>query len=179
MKIFILALFVLTYVAIISFPKYKPHITGVVALICTGALAIAGIDGWKWHTPFSLAIDFNVVMILVGIMVTVGLFTESGMPNKLSNKLVSKIPNAMWLLVVLSVLSGVVSAFVDNVATVLMLAPIGFAISKKVGVSPIPVLISIAVSSNLQGAATLVGDTTAIMLGGALSVSGFLQVVSA
>jgi len=66
----------------------------------------------------------------------------------------------------LSVLSGVISAFVDNVATVLMLAPIGLAVAKKVGVSPIPVLISIAVSSNLQGAATLVGDTTSVMLGG-------------
>ena len=63
-------------------------------------------------------------------------------------------------------LSGVISAFVDNVATVLMLAPIGLAIAKKVNVSPIPVLISIAVSSNLQGAATLVGDTTSVMLGG-------------
>ncbi len=164
MKILILVLFILTYIAIISFPKYKPHVTGAVALISAVACAISG--DMKWHTAFSSAIDYNVVMILVGIMITVGLFTESGMPNKLSNKLVSKIPNAMWILVILSVLSGIISAFVDNVATVLMLAPIGLAIAKKVNVSPIPVLISIAVSSNLQGAATLVGDTTSVMLGG-------------
>jgi len=60
----------------------------------------------------------------------------------------------------------VISAFVDNVATVLMIAPIGLAIAKKLKISPVPLLISIAVSSNLQGAATLVGDTTSIMLGG-------------
>jgi len=169
MKIFVLVLFILTYVAIIAFPKFKPHVTGGVALVCSVALAISGY--LKWHSAFSDAIDYNVVMMLVGIMITVGLFTESGMPNKLSNKLISKIPNAMWILVLLSVLSGVISAFVDNVATVLMLAPIGLAIAKKVNISPIPVLISIAVSSNLQGAATLVGDTTSVMLGGYADMS--------
>jgi len=169
MKIFILILFILMYVAIIAVPKYKPHVTGVTALICAVALAISG--DMLWHSAFSDAIDYNVIMMLVGIMITVGLFTESGMPNKLSNKIVSKIPNAMWILVFLSVLSGVISAFVDNVATVLMLAPIGLAIAKKVNVSPIPVLISISVSSNLQGAATLVGDTTSVMLGGYANMS--------
>lgn len=66
----------------------------------------------------------------------------------------------------MSLFAGVVSAFVDNVATVLMIAPVGLAIAKKLGISPVAMLISIAVSSNLQGAATLVGDTTSIMLGG-------------
>ena len=169
MKIFILIMFILTYVAIIAFPKYKPHATGLTALISAVALAISG--DMAWHTAFTDAIDYNVIMMLVGIMITVGLFSESGMPNKLSNKLISKIPNAMWILVLLSVLSGVISAFVDNVATVLMLAPIGLAIAKKVNVSPIPVLISISVSSNLQGAATLVGDTTSVMLGGYANMS--------
>ena len=124
-----------------------------------------------WHSAFSEAINYNVVMMLVGIMITVGLFSESGMPNKLADKIISKIPNAMWVLVLLAVLSGVISAFVDNVATVLMLAPIGLAVAKKTNVSPIPVLISIAVSSNLQGAATLVGDTTSVMLGGFANMS--------
>ena len=169
MKIFVLIAFILTYIAIISFPKFKPHITGGVALILSVALTISG--DMQWHTAFSDAIDYNVIMMLVGIMITVGLFSESGMPNKLANKLISKIPNAMWILVFLSILSGVISAFVDNVATVLMLAPIGIAISKKLKVSPIPVLISISVSSNLQGAATLVGDTTSVMLGGYANMS--------
>jgi len=54
---------------------------------------------------------------------------------------------------------------VDNVATVLMIAPVALEICKKLGTNPVPFIIGIAVSSNLQGAATLVGDTTAIMLG--------------
>lgn len=169
MKIFVLVLFVLMFALIIAIPKYKPIITGVSALICTVACSIAGV--MVWHEPFSKAINYNVVMLLVGIMITVGLFSESGMPNRLADKLISKVPNVMWVLVLISLLSGIISAFVDNVATVLMLAPIGFAIAKKAGVSPIPVLISIAVSSNLQGAATLVGDTTSVMLAGELGMS--------
>lgn len=169
MKIFILILFVLMYIMIIAVPKYKPHITGVAAAICAISCAISG--HMLWHEAFTGAINYNVVMMLVGIMITVGLFSESGMPNKLADKIISKIPNAMWILVLLSILSGFISAFVDNVATVLMLAPIGFAVAKKTNVSPVPVLISIAVSSNLQGAATLVGDTTSVMLAGELGMS--------
>lgn len=169
MKIFILVLFILMYVLIIAIPKHKPLITGVAALICS--VACIAFGGMPWHEPVSTAINYNVVMMLVGIMITVGLFSESGMPNKLADKIIAKVPNAMWILVLLSVLSGIISAFVDNVATVLMLAPIGLAVAKKVNVSPIPVLISIAVSSNLQGAATLVGDTTSVMLAGELNMS--------
>ena len=54
----------------------------------------------------------------------------------------------------------------DNVATVLMVAPVALAVSERLKINPVPVIISIAVSSNLQGAATLVGDTTSILLGG-------------
>lgn len=169
MKIFVLILFILTFALIIAIPKYKPLITGITAAVCSVACAISG--HMLWHEAFSEAINYNVVMMLVGIMITVGLFSESGMPNKLADKIISKVPNAMWILVLLSVLSGVISAFVDNVATVLMLAPIGLAVAKKADVSPIPVLISIAVSSNLQGAATLVGDTTSVMLAGELGMS--------
>lgn len=70
--------------------------------------------------------------------------------------------------------AGIISAFVDNVATVLMVAPIALEICKKLKVNPVPFIIAIAVSSNLQGAATLVGDTTAIMLGSELNMS-FLE----
>ncbi len=168
MKIFVLVVFILTYVSIIALPKYKMYITSCSALITAGALLI-----FKYVSFLSVltAIDYNVVLMLIGIMITVGLFSESGMPNKLSDKLASAIPNTMVTLVLLSLISGFISAFIDNVATVLMLAPIGLAIARKSNVSPIPVIISIAVSSNLQGAATLVGDTTSIMLGAQANMS--------
>lgn len=170
MKIFILVLFILTYVLIIALPKYKVYVTGAAAVLAAGGIMIEGLASFG---EIFGAVDYNVIMMLVGIMLTVGLFSESGMPNKMSDKLISKIPSTLWAIILLSVLSGFISAFVDNVATVLMLAPIGLAVAKKTGVSPVPVIISIAVSSNLQGAATLVGDTTSIMLGGFANMSFF------
>jgi len=74
-------------------------------------------------------------------------------------------PNVKWTIIALSLFSGVISAFVDNVATVLMVAPVAITIAKKLKLSPIPSVIAISIASNLQGVATLVGDTTSIMLG--------------
>ena len=82
-----------------------------------------------------------------------------------------KVPNVQWAAVALALFAGVISAFVDNVATVLMVAPVALEICKKLKTNPVPFIIGIAVSSNLQGAATLVGDTTAIMLGSALDMN--------
>ena len=65
----------------------------------------------------------------------------------------------------MSLFAGVISAFIDNVSTVLIVAPIGLAICKRLKMNPAGMILSISVSSNLQGAATLVGDTTSIMLG--------------
>ena len=79
------------------------------------------------------------------------------MPNRLSDRLVAVLPSVKWLIIALALFAGLVSAFVDNVATVLMLAPVGLAISKKLNISPVQPILAIAVSSNLQGAATLVG----------------------
>lgn len=161
MKIFVLIVFALMYVFIIALPKYKVLSVGISAVVCSVGVLAFGI------TSFGelISIDYNVLMMLVGIMLAVGMFSESGMPNRIADKIMSKIPNSLLAIILLCVLSGFISAFVDNVATVLMLAPIGLAVSKKANVSPIFVIIGIAVSSNLQGAATLVGDTTSIMLG--------------
>ena len=169
-KIVILVLFILTYVMIIALPNHKTWTTGAVALVASVFLIIQG--QFKVIDPIA-NIKYDVVFMLAGIMLTVGVFAESNMPNLIADKLMSKAPSAMVAIVVVSLLSGIISAFVDNVATVLMLAPIGLSISKKLKVSPIPVLISIAVSSNLQGAATLIGDTTSIMLADAVGMSFF------
>lgn len=159
MKIFALILFVLTYVLMISMQKIRPWVAVGSALIfvISGIVSLGELTG---------AIDFNVLMMLAGTMGTVSLFIESRMPNLMAEALLRRSPNVMWVVVIMSLFAGIVSAFVDNVATVLMIAPVGLAIAKKIGISPVGMIISIAVSSNLQGAATLVGDTTSIMLGG-------------
>lgn len=161
MKYFILALFVVTFVLIIALPKLKTFFTLGTAVISSVALIVFGQAGILGVLS---GVDLNVILTLVGIMLTVYFFSESGMPAHLAEKMVSKIPDSLAAIVLLAVTSGFISAFLDNVATVLMLAPIGIAVAKKIDVSPVPVIIAIAVSSNLQGAATLVGDTTSIML---------------
>lgn len=124
------------------------------------------------YTPLEAIkeIDWNVLMMIAGTMGTVYLFIESKMPQLMSDILIAKTPNIKWAVVALSLFAGIVSAFVDNVATVLMIAPVALAFCNKLKISPVPAIICIAISSNLQGAATLVGDTTSILLGEAASL---------
>lgn len=159
MKAAAIILFILTYVLMIALPNKRSYVAlgSAFLFILFGILPVNKIFG---------AIDWNILMMLFGTMGTVSLFIESKMPNRIADILINQTPNVMIAAVVMSIFAGVVSAFVDNVATVLMIAPVGLAIAKKLDISPVPLLISISVSSNLQGAATLVGDTTSILLGG-------------
>ena len=159
-----LSLFAVTYVLMLVFTKHRTYIAlgSAFIFIATGMLSLGNV--------FS-SIDYNVILMIAGTMGLVALFIESKMPELLSDLIMEKVPNVLWAAVALSLFSGLISAFVDNVATVLMVAPVALEICKKLKINPVPFIIAIAVSSNLQGAATLVGDTTAIMLGSALDMS--------
>ncbi len=159
-----IVLFAVTYVLMLVFSKYRPYIAlaSGVLFIVTGMLPLQNVFG---------SIDFNVLLMIAGTMGIVALFIESKMPSLLADIIMEKVPNVQIAAVAMALFSGVISAFVDNVATVLMVAPVALEICKKLKTNPVPFIIAIAVSSNLQGAATLVGDTTAIMLGSALDMS--------
>lgn len=159
-----IAIFAVTYILILAFGKYRTYIA-----LASGVIFVAA--GILPLSELLSSIDFNVLLMIIGTMGLVSLFTESKMPAMLADMVMEKVPNVKWAAVCLALFSGIISAFVDNVATVLMVAPIALAICKKLGTNPVPFIIAIAVSSNLQGAATLVGDTTAIMLGSALDMS--------
>ena len=158
MKTLALVLFILMYVLMIVRPKYRPYYalgTGFIFLV-SGILPFSRL--------FS-TINWNVLMMIAGTMILVDYFIESKMPNLLAEVLLEKSKNVMWVTIYMSLFAGIISAFIDNVATVLMVAPVGIAICRKLKLNPVGMILSIAVSSNLQGAATLVGDTTSIMLG--------------
>ena len=159
-----LILFTLTYALMLTFGKYRTWIAlgSALLFIVTGMLPAGEI---------LKSVDYNVLLMIAGTMGLVALFIDSKMPELLADMIMEKVPNVMWAAVSLSLFAGVISAFVDNVATVLMIAPVALEICKKLKTNPVPFIIGIAVSSNLQGAATLVGDTTAIMLGSALDMS--------
>ncbi|MCQ2456035.1 MAG: arsenic transporter [Clostridia bacterium] len=159
-----LIIFIAMYVGMFVFPKLRVWfaVAGGAAMLAFRVLPIGELAG---------AIDWNVIMMIAGTMGIVALFIETGMPARLADLMLKRVKSAGAAVVLLSVFAGVVSAFIDNVATVLMIAPVGLAIAKKLDMNPVPVIISIAVSSNLQGAATLVGDTPSLMLGGYAKMS--------
>ena len=158
-----LILFAVTYVLMLRLQQYRPWVA-----LCSAVLFIvlgeAGVYEFSLRAALQ-AVDYNVLLMMAGTMGTVALFIESKMPARLAEMLIVRVPDVKWAVCMLALFAGVISAFVDNVATVLMVAPVGLAIARKLKISPVPVLIAIAVSSNLQGAATLVGDTTSILLG--------------
>ena len=157
-------LFAITYVLMITLSKYRVYValTSAIIFVVTGLLPIGEVLGY---------IDFNVLMMIAGTMGIVALFIESKMPNRLADIIIDRVPTVKWAVIALSLFAGIISAFVDNVATVLMVAPVAMAIAKRLKINPVPMIIAIAVSSNLQGAATLVGDTTSILLGGAANMN--------
>lgn len=166
-----LLLFGMTYLLMLALPRLRPWVALTSAALFV-ALGQLGFFPLSLKGAFS-AVDWNVLLMIAGTMGTVSLFIESRMPARLAEQLLLRVPDVRWAVCMLALFAGFISAFVDNVATVLMIAPVGLAIARQLSISPVPVLISIAVSSNLQGAATLVGDTTSILLGGFAEMNFF------
>ena len=154
-----LVIFLATYAALLLFPKLRAYIA-----LCSAALYV--VLGILPASKIASSVDWNVIMMIAGTMGIVYLFIESKMPSLLADLIIHRMPNVKWVIVSLALFAGIISAFVDNVATVLMVAPVALVVAKKLNISPVPGIIAIAISSNLQGAATLVGDTTSILLGG-------------
>ncbi len=154
----VLILFVPTYALLLLLPKFRAYIALASAVLFV-VLRILPIE-----KIFS-SVDWNVIMMIADTMGVVYLFIESKMPSLLTDNIIEKVPDVKWTIISLALFAGIISAFVDNVATVLMVAPVALTIAKKLKISPVPSIIAIAISSNLQGATTLVGDTTSIFLG--------------
>ena len=159
-------LFCITYGLMIIFTKRRPLIA------CVSAAIFVVLRILPYQDVF-FAIDWNVILMIAGTMGLVALFTESKMPQRIADKIINGLPDVKWIIVSLSLFAGFISAFMDNVATVLMLAPIAVLLSKKLNISPVKPIIAISISANLQGAATLVGDTTSILLGSRLGMNFF------
>lgn len=158
-KLLMIIIFIAMYVVMIFFSKLRVYAACASALL----LVILGIVPLR---VVPVAINWNVLLMICGTMIVVYYFIQSRMPGLIADILMEKSKNVMWVAILISLFAGLISAFIDNVATVLMIAPVGIAICRKLEIDPVPMILSIAVSSNLQGAATLVGDTTSILLGG-------------
>ena len=112
------------------------------------------------------SINWNVMGIFVGTLVVADIFMESRVPAYIAEIIVDRAKNTGWAMLFICLLTGFISAFVENVATVLIVAPIALSLARKLKINPAKMIIGIAVSSNLQGTATLIGDPPSMLLGG-------------
>lgn len=164
-------IFVLTYSLMLVFAQKRVFFAlgGAIVLLVLGLTGF--IPNMSLQYLFLEGINWNVLMMLFGTMGLVSLFIDTGMPALIADKILDRSPNYRFAIISLALFAGVVSAFIDNVATVLMIAPIVFDAAKKAKANPVNAIIAIAVASNLEGAATLVGDTTSILLGGYMGLN--------
>jgi Na+/H+ antiporter NhaD/arsenite permease-like protein len=154
-----LAVFLLAYLLFVFLPRRRTIVAscGAVLTMLLGAISLKAAF---------LAINWNVMGIFVGTLVVADIFMESRVPAFLAEVIVDKAKNSAWAILAICALTGFISAFVENVATVLIVAPIALSLAKKLQIKPVKMMIAIAISSNLQGTATLIGDPPSMLLGG-------------
>ncbi len=122
-------------------------------------------------------VDFDTIGLLAGMMMTVSVMRKSGLFEYIAIKGIKITMGNPWrILVVLSIVTAVLSAFLDNVTTVLIIVPLTFAVADTIKINPTPILISEILFSNIGGAATLIGDPPNIMIGGATHL-GFTEFI--
>lgn len=131
-------------------------------------LATGGLDPHY----FINFVDFNVIFLLVSMMIIVNIATKSGMFNWVANEMLKATKgHPKMILFALAAFTAIVSAFLDNVTTVILIMPVTFVIAKKLDINPVPFLITEFVASNIGGTATLIGDPPNIIIGSAAGFS--------
>lgn len=165
-KYLVLCIFVLAYLLFVLLPTRRTLVAIIGSLLLIACKAIAARDPLGALSWAGGAINWNVMGIFVGTLAVADVFMKSRVPAYLAEVIVDKARNTCWSILCICLMTGFISAFVENVATVLIVAPIALALAKKLQISPMNMMIAIAVSSNLQGAATLIGDPPSMLLGG-------------
>lgn len=164
MMIVALIIFAVLYL-IISFEVINKT---VVALFGASIFLVLKIIGAE--EAYSI-IDWNVIFLLISMMIIVGITKRTGFFQYVAIRAAKSVKGEpVAILILLSVICAVFSALLDNVTTVLIIVPVTILIAVELGISPIPFVISIAISSNIGGTATLIGDPPNIMIG---SSAGF------
>lgn len=154
--------FLLTYVFIVS-EKIHRTIIAMAGAVLMVALGILTQEKALHH------IDFNTLGLLIGMMIIVAIASQTGVFSYMAIKAAqSGKGNPLLILVYLGLITAFTSAFLDNVTTVLLMAPVTIHIARKLGVTPVPYLISETLASNIGGTATLIGDPPNLMIGSAV-----------
>ena len=142
-----------------------------------GLAAIIALNFYTEESALTLRavttmIDWETIGLLLGMMVMVGVISHTGVFEWFAVEAYKKSGGSVWsLVVILCSVTAVLSAFLDNVTTILLLTPVTIQLAKVLDLKPIPLLISEVLFSNIGGAATMIGDPPNIMIGSGLSES--------
>ena len=173
-KYLILALAVIMYLCVILFQDKKVWFTtGAAVLVILLGMLFPGyvfelpsamVQGSAGSRIFAIThsigqiINWNVILIYLGSMIIAALFLYSNVPARIADGIIDSSKNTGIAIVLILAMTGIISIFVENVATVLVMAPIALALCKKLDKNPTYFMIGLAVMSNMEGTATLVGD---------------------
>ncbi|MBI3158115.1 MAG: ArsB/NhaD family transporter [Chloroflexi bacterium] len=162
-------LFLITFAGILS---EKVHRT-IIAMVGAALMVAVGIlRGFYDQEAAIAAIDFNTLGLLLGMMILVAMLARTGFFEYLATYTAKRSRGDPWkLLVVLSVITTLASMFLDNVTTVVLIAPVTVLIAEILGINPIPFLLAEALLANTGGVATLIGDPPNILIGSAAGFS--------
>ena len=163
----LLAILVVSFAYLIIFTEKVNR--AVIALLGAGLMLVSGLLSQKQALA---GIDFNTLALLIGMMIIVGITERSGLFQFVAVWGAQKVKaSPRGLLAVLILVTAVFSGFLDNVTTVLLIVPVTFQITKKLGVDAYPYLIAEIFASNIGGTATLIGDPPNILIGSALDLT--------
>ena len=161
------------FIALEKIPKVTIALVGAAITILLGLVSqTKNLDGAIDPHYFINFVDFNVIFLLVSMMIIVSIAAKSGMFNWVANKLLILTKgHPVGVLIVLGIFTAVASAFLDNVTTVILIMPVTFFIADKLGINPVPYLLTEVFASNIGGTATLIGDPPNIIIGSAAGLS--------
>jgi Na+/H+ antiporter NhaD/arsenite permease-like protein len=162
---FVLFIFVLSYLLFAFLPS-KRTIVGVFS-----SLILLILCYYKFDKFLITAIDYNVINIFLGTMLVSNLVVESGIAEYIAESIIIKTRSIKWSFLLLCIICGLLSMFLENVATLIIVAPVAIQIAKKLSVNPTKIVFALAVSSNLQGTATLIGDPPSMLLASATGMT--------
>jgi Na+/H+ antiporter NhaD/arsenite permease-like protein len=166
--------FVVAYVliAVERFPKVVTALTGAGVLLALGAVSADEV----FYSP-ETGIDWNVIFLLLGMMIIVGVLRQTGVFEFLAIWATKRAKGQpLRIMIFLVLVTAVASAFLDNVTTVLLMSPVTLLVCDRLNTSPVPFLMAEVMASNIGGAATLIGDPPNIIIGSraGLSFNDFL-----
>lgn len=167
-----LSILIVVYVLIIFETVHR-----TLAAALGGLAAVVALNFFTDQSALSLKavttmIDWETIGLLLGMMVMVGVISHTGVFEWFAVEAYKKSEGSIWsLVVILCFVTAILSAFLDNVTTILLLTPVTIQLAKVLDLQPVPLLIAEVLFSNIGGAATMIGDPPNIMIGSGLSPS--------